>query len=404
MNKQSDALNLLLAILDDKQIGFHEITLPLKRMKDVPDMGLRAMLYGETTAMNERFPSALKKGEVPRVYLISDTFLCHYFLFPMTGKKSFGLVGPYQSSQLSYAQMKDIRDYHQLSPAMFSAFQQYCSTVPTVGDSALFESVLRTFCIACYGKENFQFLPWRAEIIHPQKTIRQDVKPVFQELESRYANEAVLMTSIAEGDYEKAAAAMSALSVYGMESRSASLFRDMKNYSIILNTICRVSASRGGAHPQQVDSLSRSFFFRIEQAVDQNELLRLTDEMIHSYCDAVSRQDSSVKSLQVKRAIAYISSHFHEPVTLSETVAELGITKTYLSALFRKETGESFTEYVSRYRCSIGADLLRSSRLSIDEIAFHCGLSDTNYFSRIFKKHYGVSPRNYRQKWQSPAH
>ena len=81
---------------------------------------------------------------------------------------------------------------------------------------------------------------------------------------------------------------------------------------------------------------------------------------------------------------------------LAKTADELGITKTYLSAQFRKETGYTFSEYVRHHRFSIAADLLKTTRMSIDEIASYCGINDANYFSRMFRKTYGVSPKHYR--------
>ncbi|MCR5795166.1 MAG: helix-turn-helix transcriptional regulator [Solobacterium sp.] len=72
------------------------------------------------------------------------------------------------------------------------------------------------------------------------------------------------------------------------------------------------------------------------------------------------------------------------------------MTKTYLSALFRKETGLTFSEYVRRQRLSAAADLLKATQMTVEEIASYCGIPDANCFTRLFRREYGMSPVKYR--------
>ena len=70
--------------------------------------------------------------------------------------------------------------------------------------------------------------------------------------------------------------------------------------------------------------------------------------------------------------------------------------------LFRKETGQTVTEFVNERRMRTGAHLLRTTRLQVQTIAQHCGVSDVNYFSKLFKKQYGVTPKQFREEGESP--
>ena len=83
------------------------------------------------------------------------------------------------------------------------------------------------------------------------------------------------------------------------------------------------------------------------------------------------------------------------------TVAEKNnVSPGYLSGVFHQETGKTFTEFVNEKRMEQGERLLRSSALQIQTIAQYCGIPDVNYFSKLFKKHYGKTPKEYRKSGQ----
>ncbi|MBQ6989418.1 MAG: helix-turn-helix transcriptional regulator, partial [Clostridia bacterium] len=72
---------------------------------------------------------------------------------------------------------------------------------------------------------------------------------------------------------------------------------------------------------------------------------------------------------------------------------------SYLSDLFHRETGKTITEYVTELRMNHAAALLQKTTLQIQTVAQHCGISDVNYFSKLFKKQYLVTPRQYRAEY-----
>lgn len=74
-----------------------------------------------------------------------------------------------------------------------------------------------------------------------------------------------------------------------------------------------------------------------------------------------------------------------------------GISKSYLSSLFKKETDMTITDYVNHKRIQYASVLLSTTHLQIQTVAQHCGMMDVQYFSRLFKKIKGESPVEYRQ-------
>ena len=74
------------------------------------------------------------------------------------------------------------------------------------------------------------------------------------------------------------------------------------------------------------------------------------------------------------------------------------INASYLSALFKKETGVTLTEYINQKRMKQAARLLTSTKLQIQTISQYCGISDVNYFSKLFKKYAGKTPNEFRKE------
>lgn len=99
----------------------------------------------------------------------------------------------------------------------------------------------------------------------------------------------------------------------------------------------------------------------------------------------------------LKRAITYIKNHYSEQITLDDLCKASFISKQMLIRYFNKFLGKSPLVYITEYKMNlIKSLLLSSSEVSIKEICTLFGFEDQCYFSRIFKKYTGKTPRNYR--------
>ena len=83
--------------------------------------------------------------------------------------------------------------------------------------------------------------------------------------------------------------------------------------------------------------------------------------------------------------------------TVRTVAAALGCNASYFSARFKKETGQTLSEFILQERMRLAADLLLNTRLQIQTVAQHCGFLDVNYFSRCFRQTAGCSPSEYRK-------
>ena len=110
----------------------------------------------------------------------------------------------------------------------------------------------------------------------------------------------------------------------------------------------------------------------------------------------ITARSRSTKSFVIK-AMEYVQNHYSdEDISLDHVCEILGVSGSYFSTIFKKETGNSFISYLTDYRMEQAARLLIGTNEKSYIIAKQVGYGDPNYFSYVFKRKYGVSPSKYR--------
>lgn len=100
----------------------------------------------------------------------------------------------------------------------------------------------------------------------------------------------------------------------------------------------------------------------------------------------------------VEKAAGYIQEHYKEAVTLHAVAEHCFVSREHLSRIFKKETGFGFNEYLNIYRLKkANAILLENPKSKVSQVAVSCGFGDSNYFSKQYKKMYGVAPTRTRR-------
>nr|WP_260440103.1 response regulator [Cohnella lubricantis] len=100
---------------------------------------------------------------------------------------------------------------------------------------------------------------------------------------------------------------------------------------------------------------------------------------------------------EIQTAAAIISERYRDNLKVSELAREVGFTENYLSVLFKKETGETIMDYLTRIRMDRARELLKDQAYKIYEVSEQVGYSDANYFSKLFKRMEGVYPLEFRK-------
>ena len=112
------------------------------------------------------------------------------------------------------------------------------------------------------------------------------------------------------------------------------------------------------------------------------------------------QQDAQISNEIVVKAIRFMKQHFSEPIGLQEVADSVGVSKNYLSRLFRQHADDGFNHILNRIRISQAKRLLKHTDLGLHEISYKCGFSDYRYFKKLFMEQTGVFPAEYRIQHQ----
>lgn len=130
---------------------------------------------------------------------------------------------------------------------------------------------------------------------------------------------------------------------------------------------------------------------------DFSDICRETVEILDGFIDAVyESRGKKNTSEHLYKAIQYINAHYFEDLNLDILAQNVFVSSYYLSHLFRREMGVTFSDYLTKVRVSRAKELLMEGR-SVEDVSECVGYRDGNYFIKIFKKYVGVTPSKYRK-------
>lgn len=98
----------------------------------------------------------------------------------------------------------------------------------------------------------------------------------------------------------------------------------------------------------------------------------------------------------MEQALCYIKDNYSEKISIDDIAGHANLSSSHLFAVFKKQMGTSPICFLNDYRMSIAAELLQGTTKPINQIALEVGIDDSIYFNKIFKKHYQMSPTEYR--------
>jgi len=118
-------------------------------------------------------------------------------------------------------------------------------------------------------------------------------------------------------------------------------------------------------------------------------------DFVCSLCAAPETKERPHSPL-VEKSIFYLRENFHLPIGLQDACATLCVSQSHLSRAFLRETGQRPIEYLTRLRLEEAVRLITSTALPLTEISRRSGFADANYFSKVFRRHLKLSPREFR--------
>jgi YesN/AraC family two-component response regulator len=130
----------------------------------------------------------------------------------------------------------------------------------------------------------------------------------------------------------------------------------------------------------------------------------LEDIRLSTATDAKPERPDEINNLLVRKAVRYIEERYAEPFSLKDLAEELFVSPNYLCELFKRHTGRNITEYLSDYRLRQAEKYLKQIACKVADVSTLVGYKDAKYFSTAFKKKYGMTPLEYRNRTGSESH
>ena len=393
-----DPLQILTKLAAVQNIPTRRVTPPFEGLEEF-DYGLRRSLDPQFD-WQEFGQLLLDSTPENTLLLVEGTFELHFALFRIPDEKNtVFLIGPWTVGPRTQSARKWVRRY--LGEAGEAAVQEYYNGVKIL-EASDFYGALRVVVDTMFGctvpvQELKEFLPFQ---FHPDT--RYFHEPEFQKeipvtmLEQRYESENRILDAVARGDEEAAIEAMHQHSRFTYGGRFEGTLYQQKKKMIVLNTLLRKAIEPSKVHPYYIDAISSKYSRIIEEANEvPNEMMW---QMTRDYCAYVRRYSLKEYSPAVQKVMNYVNLNVAEPLTRKRLAAMCFISPSYLSALFKQETGSTLIDYINTQRVNRAAQLLVQNNHTIAAVAEEVGILDVNYFTKIFKKTLGVTPTRYRRE------
>lgn len=311
------------------------------------------------------------------------------------------LVGPYVKNSFSDKEMQTLLAKHRLPASVLVPLRHYYGSFPQLSYmmvSGTIMAAMRTFFPSTpeYGYRNLYGF---YEPLEHEEILLESTKNYVQ-IQMRYEAENYFMQKITEGDVDGVELTFENMihHFYATKDKSQmSLYSINDNGFTVIRTLARKAAEKGGCPVVVIDAITQDAIQKASRIHSMAQLEKIMRTLLLDLTRAVREtRNRNRYSLNVRKAIAYIELNYTDSIRLDELSDVVGVSAEHLSRSFKKETSDTVTGYIAKLRMKKAAELLSGTGLSVSEIASYVGYSDSNYFVKVFKKHYGTTPSEYR--------
>ena len=215
-----------------------------------------------------------------------------------------------------------------------------------------------------------------------------------------YQSEQALLDVVRRGDinYHQVLNRSSSLSP-GVPVSGPDPLRQMKTSIVVFTTLVTRAAMEGGLSPEIAYPLGDSYIQTAENCRDSGELNSLAHAMYHDFIYRVHQLRANPHcSHAIQKCCDYIELSLDRKIRAGDLAALVGYTEYYLTEKFKNETGLSVSDYVRRAKINCAKMLLRSTDLSVGEIADRLAFNSANYLIRVFRDLEGCTPAAFRSR------
>ncbi|MGI5895552.1 MAG: helix-turn-helix domain-containing protein [Oscillospiraceae bacterium] len=360
-------------------------------------------LFWNTNFHSELYrPLIPKKDGIPALCASNSIEMMSSFSFTSQGKEYYLVIGPAlltrpHSSTKNYS-------FTFFPPMRPDDLEKLICIMPPVSITQ-FASFVRLLYTAFTDREVTvrEIIEQSTEINTPHSISRALSNSMFEQREKKsdhgsYAQELLLLNTIKSGDLDALEYfAGSFLPREEFRLSSDPLRQSIYSFITAITLITRF-AVEGGLDEELAFNMCEVYVQKVDHCRTSLEVTSLLYTAAQDFTSRIrdTRQQISYSN-HIIRCTDYIFRHLHESVSLEDLSRETGLSPAYLSVLFKKETGMPLADFIQLQRVEEAKNLLRFSDYQISEISSFLAFSSQSYFTSVFKRHTGMTPKKYRE-------
>ena len=335
-------------------------------------------------------------------------FSCHsnlnHIVFPLSNNNLLLgsiLVGPFLMDTPDSLLLADISKKYEIPTVKILEMYEEANTLPVLEPSKVtyVSRLLYYMCSGLVTDVNSQFV-LNHQKLSQQSRINESIQmyKASSQVNQKaypYEKEKALITKLKTGDTENAKALLNDLLGYVFFAEGSNL-EVVKSRATELSSLLSRAAIEGGATSDSILKINNQFLMSVPTIDSLDDLCYKLQETIDVFTECMFNYIPSKNHEIIRKSIRYISKNFSRNLTLEEVAEQVHLNPAYFSTLFKQSTGSSFKEYLNMVRVEESKRLLSNTDYSIIDISLAAGFGDQSYFSKVFKKYTGMTPKQYR--------
>lgn len=413
---------ILYSIIEKKRLydlldTFHQcLNLPLQILDETGEI---LDSFGEVPKFCQIFKNYIPKGEscaklhanasklaisIGETYIFSCHSNLNHIIFPLTNNNTLLgaiLAGPFLMTPPDSLLLSDIGEKYSISTCKLLEMYEEAETLPVFEPSKVthISRLLYYMCSGLVTDSRNQFTLTHNKLSQQSK-INESIQiykasPQVNNRTYPYEKEKALITKLKTGDTENTKALLNDLLGYVFFAEGNNL-EIVKSRALELSSLLSRAAIEGGATSDNILKANNQFLMSLQSIYDLDELCYKLQETIDVFTNCMFNYIPTKGNEIIKKAIRYIAQNYACNLTLDIVANHVHLNPAYFSSLFKQATGSSFKEYLNMVRIEESKRLLINTEYSIIDIALATGFDDQSYFSKVFKKYTGLTPKQYR--------
>lgn len=232
----------------------------------------------------------------------------------------------------------------------------------------------------------------RAEAIHAFKAgSSYDMRAAY------LLEEPMLLAAIRKGDRQQARAMLNRVLV-AIIHRAGDNVELVKSFFMELVAMLTRTAVESGAEPEELLGANYASIAQLAGIHTDEQLSPWLSEILERIMDSIHRHRKQSAPDMLSLALQFMAEHCCENISRDEAAGAAHMSPSHFSRYFRKHLGQSFTEVLNQMRIDRAADMLANSHRDLKMIALETGFPDQSYFTKVFQRHRGTTPAEFRRQ------